>query len=99
MPLPVAHALVAATVVAAIRPSTQSDQWKLLLIGAFLGICPDFDYALNWFRISGGGWDHGYTHSIAFAFLLGPTMAIVSRDWIARSFVVFSAAASLTHFA
>lgn len=94
MPLPIAHALVGATVVVAIRPSGQSDQWKPLLVGAFLGVCPDFDYALNWFRISGGGWHHGFTHSIAFAFLLGLTMAIVSRQRIARSFVVFSAAAA-----
>ena len=92
MPLPIAHAMVGATVVAALRPSSQSGQWKSLLIGAFLGIFPDFDYALNWFRISGGGWHHGFTHSIAFSLLLGLLIIIVSRDWNTRSFVVFSAA-------
>lgn len=92
MPLPIAHALVGATVVAALRPSSQSPHWRSLLIGAFIGICPDFDYALNWFRISGGGWHHGFTHSVAFALLLGLTVAVVSGEWRARWFIVFSAA-------
>jgi membrane-bound metal-dependent hydrolase YbcI (DUF457 family) len=93
MPLPIAHALVGATAVTALRTFSPSAHWKPILIGAFLGICPDFDYALNWFRISGGGWHHGFTHSIPFALLLGLIIAIVSREWSARSFVVFSAAA------
>jgi inner membrane protein len=91
MPLPLAHALVGASVAAALRPSGQS-QWKPLLVGAFLGICPDFDYALNWLRISGGGWHHGFTHSIAFAFLVALITVVISREWKVRSFVLFSAA-------
>jgi len=93
MPLPVAHALVGASVAAALRPQFQSHQWKPLLIGAFLGVCPDFDYALNWLRISGGGWHHGFTHSIAFALLLGLIAVSISKEWRVRSFIIFSAAA------
>ena len=93
MPLPIAHALVGATVAAWLRPSSQARQWKPLLIGAFLGICPDFDYFLNWMRISGGGWHHGFTHSIAFAFLLGLVTVVISRSWQVRSLILFSAAA------
>lgn len=94
MPLPLAHALVGASAAAALRPAAQESQWKPILIGAFLGICPDFDYALNMMRISGGGWHHGFTHSIAFAFLLGLITIVVLRDWKVRSFILFSAAAA-----
>ena len=92
MPFPVAHGLIGASVVAALLPSHRSRIAKPLLIGAFLGISPDFDYALNWLRISGGGWHHGFTHSIPFAFVLGLVMIVLTRDWKARSFIVFSAA-------
>lgn len=94
MPLPVAHGLLGASVAAALQRSPHSRQWKLLLLGALLGICPDFDYALNLLRISGGGWHHGFTHSISFALLLGLLMALVSGDGKARSFILFTAAAS-----
>jgi membrane-bound metal-dependent hydrolase YbcI (DUF457 family) len=93
MPLPLAHALVGASAAAAFLPASRSRQWKPLLIGAFLGISPDFDYALNVLRISGGGWHHGFTHSIAFACLLGLITMVVSKEWRVRSFVAFCAAA------
>ena len=94
MPLPLAHALVGASTAAALRPASQSRQWKPILIGAFLGVVPDFDYALNAMRISGGGWHHGFTHSIAFALLLGLLTIALLREWRARSFILFSAAAA-----
>lgn len=94
MPLPLAHALVGASAAAALQPASRSQQWKPILIAAFLGICPDFDYALNFMRISGGGWHHGFTHSIAFALLLGLLTIVILRDWSVRSFVLFSAAAA-----
>ncbi len=92
MPLPVAHALVGASVVAALRPSTQSGNWRVLALGAFLGIAPDFDYALNWQRIWAGGWHHGFTHSIPFALMVGLLVIILLRQWSIRSYLVFSAA-------
>lgn len=92
MPLPLAHALVGATAAAALYPASQSRQWKPLLIGALLGIFPDSDYALNVLRVSGGGWHHGFTHSIVFAVLLGLITVLISREWKMRSFIVFSAA-------
>jgi len=94
MPLPLAHALVGASTATALRPASQSSQWKPILIGAFLGVCPDFDYVLNLVRISGGGWHHGFTHSIAFALLLGLLTIAILREWKVRSFVLFSAAAA-----
>ena len=64
MPLPVAHGLVGASVFAALRPANELGGWKWLAFGAFLGVAPDFDFALNWLGISAGGWHHGFTHSI-----------------------------------
>lgn len=92
MPLPVAHGLIGASVVAALLPLSRSRIAKPLLLGAVLGISPDLDYALNWFRISGGGWHHGFTHSIPFAFVVGLLTIIVAREFKVRSFFVFTAA-------
>jgi len=64
-----------------------------MLTGAFLGICPDFDYALNWLRISGGGWHHGFTHSILFAFFVGLITAVALGGSKVRSVALFSGAA------
>jgi membrane-bound metal-dependent hydrolase YbcI (DUF457 family) len=64
-----------------------------LLIGACLGICPDFDYFLNWLRISGGGWHHGFTHSLVFALFLGLVATTVFGERKARSVIIYSAAA------
>ena len=99
MPLPVAHGLLGAAVAAALSPSSRplspqsrSLSWKTLLAGALLGICPDFDYALNWLRISGGGWHHGFTHSIFFALVLGLLLAAVFGHRELRYFALFSCA-------
>jgi hypothetical protein len=48
MPLPVAHGLIGAGVVAVIHPSRKL---SVLLVGALLAISPDFEYALNWLRL------------------------------------------------
>ena len=92
MPLPIAHGLLGASVVAALRPSTEPRTWKMLLTGALLGIAPDFDYVLNWLRISWGGWHHGFTHSIPFALMIGFVMILIFRVWNVRSYLVFTGA-------
>jgi membrane-bound metal-dependent hydrolase YbcI (DUF457 family) len=84
--------LVGASAVAALRPSDQRGGWKWLALGAFLGVAPDFDYILNWLRIPYGGWHHGFTHSIPFAFLVGLVTILILRQWSVRSFIVFTAA-------
>ena len=92
MALPIAHGLLGASVVAALRPSSERRSVKLLLLGAFLAISPDFDYALNWLRIAWGGWHHGFTHSIPFALVVGLVMIAIFRDWRVRSYLVFTGA-------
>jgi len=92
MSLPVAHGLLGASVVAAFYPSAGTRLRTLLLVGALLGICPDFDYALNWLHIAGGGWHHGFTHSILFALLLGFVAVVVVREQKVRGMLIFSGA-------
>ena len=91
MPLPVAHSLVGASVAAAIQGKSQAT-WKLLAIGAFLGVCPDFDYILNCLRIGWGGWHHGFTHSFVFAVVVGAITVLITGWRNVRSFIAFSAA-------
>jgi inner membrane protein len=91
MPFPVAHALVGASVAAALDRRSQS-LWKLLCLSALLGVCPDFDYLLNVLRVGRGGWHHGFTHSIMFAMLVGALTALVFGWRSVHGFIVFSAA-------
>jgi membrane-bound metal-dependent hydrolase YbcI (DUF457 family) len=58
MPLPVAHGLVGATVVALVHaPAALRRGWPLL-IGAALAVCPDLDYLVKAHRT--------FTHSLVF---------------------------------
>jgi LexA-binding, inner membrane-associated putative hydrolase len=91
MPLPVAHALVGASAAAAFSKRSEA-RWQLLALSGLLGVCPDFDYFLNWLHIGRGGWHHGFTHSIVFALFAGAVTALVSRWRTVRGFVAFSAA-------
>ena len=91
MPLPVAHSLIGASVAAAVQGKAKIS-WKVLCIGGFLGVLPDFDYVLNWLRVGRGGWHHGFTHSIVFALCVGAVTAFVSRARSVRAFITFSAA-------
>ena len=90
MPFPVAHALIAASIGAAL--DRKSSLWKLLCLSALLGVCPDFDYLLNVLRIGRGGWHHGFTHSIVFALFVGVLTALVFGWRSVHGFIVFSAA-------
>jgi inner membrane protein len=91
MPLPVAHSLIGVSVAAALDRRAEA-RWQLLCLCGLLGVCPDFDYGLNWLHIGRGGWHHGFTHSIMFALVVGVLTAFVSGWRSVRGFVVFSAA-------
>ena len=90
MPFPVAHGLVGASMVAALRPSNELGGWKWLAFGACLGVAPDFAFALNWLGISASEWHHGFTHSIPFALFVGVVTIVVLRQWKLRSYLVFT---------
>ena len=91
MPLPLAHSLIGATVAAALDKGG-GVRWRLLGLAGFLGVCPDFDYFLNWLRVGRGGWHHGFTHSVVFAMFVGAITAFVCRWRSVRGVIVFSAA-------
>ena len=56
---------------------------RALVVGPLLGVCPDLDYLLNWLRVMGPGWHHGFTHSVSFAMVVGATASWVLgiRGW------------------
>ena len=91
MPLPVAHSLVGASVAAALDRESKK-LWQVCLLSALLGVCPDFDYLLNWLRVGRGGWHHGFTHSIVFALAAAALIAFVCGRKTINQFIVFSAA-------
>lgn len=66
MPLPIAHGLLGASIVAATLPdASPARNWKQLLLGAGLATCPDLDYVLATSQ------HRGFTHSLIFASIIG----------------------------
>jgi membrane-bound metal-dependent hydrolase YbcI (DUF457 family) len=72
MPLPVAHGLVGAGVVAALHPQPFRRGGLPLLVGAVLANCPDLDFGLV-LLTHDRSWHRGFTHSLAFGLLLTVT--------------------------
>ena len=67
MPLPIAHALVGASLAAAIHTRPRSQRYRVALIsGAILANAPDLDFFLV-FTLHSRAWHRGFTHSLAFA--------------------------------
>jgi membrane-bound metal-dependent hydrolase YbcI (DUF457 family) len=67
MPLPLAHGLVGATIVAAVHP--EGRQWKPLLLGSAIAISPDLDFALLW-GFGMRGVHRTFTHSLVTALVV-----------------------------
>ncbi|HSE20559.1 MAG TPA: metal-dependent hydrolase [Pyrinomonadaceae bacterium] len=80
MPLPVAHALVGATLNNSFSKSPRALSFKAIFLSIVLALCPDFDYGLNVLRVAGGGWHHGFTHSFLFAFAIGFACWLILKD-------------------
>ncbi|HEV3467840.1 MAG TPA: metal-dependent hydrolase [Pyrinomonadaceae bacterium] len=78
MPLPVAHGLLGASVVAALQPrsflTTPGRLAAALLAGAFAANAADLDFLLV-FALRSKTWHRGFTHSLAFALLVGAALA------------------------
>lgn len=71
MPLPIAHSLLGASIIAAILPvHISARQIKQMLAGAFLANLADFDF-IAVFAFHSKEWHRGFTHSIVFALLVG----------------------------
>src|ERR1051325_9125712 len=69
MPLPLAHGLVGASVVAALHPRPTRRRFAPLLAGALLANCADLDFTLVALAHD-RSYRRGFTHSLAFALAL-----------------------------
>jgi len=79
MPLPVAHGLLGACVVAALQPrrflATPGRLCAGLLAGAALANAPDLDFLLV-FALDSKAWHRGFTHSLVFALVCAAALAL-----------------------
>jgi membrane-bound metal-dependent hydrolase YbcI (DUF457 family) len=73
MPLPFAHGLVGAGVVAALHPRPTRWRCAPLVFGALLANCADLDFALV-LLTHDKSYHRGFTHSLAFALALCVTL-------------------------
>ncbi len=74
MPLPIAHGLLGASIVAAIHPHPAHSRWRVpLFVGAFLANCPDADFLLVG-AFHDKSWHRAFTHSLVFALVVGLLM-------------------------
>jgi membrane-bound metal-dependent hydrolase YbcI (DUF457 family) len=97
MPLPVAHALVGAGIVAALRNdfSLRRD-WGPMILGATLAVVPDFDLFFSWVLNLGVKVHGSFTHSIVFALALGSAASLFFRENTLRGVLGYTAA-TLSH--
>jgi membrane-bound metal-dependent hydrolase YbcI (DUF457 family) len=97
MPTPIAHGLMGAITLTALRPDERTPpDWKMLLIGCGLGVAPDLDVLLCLLWSGNREWHHDFMHSIAFAFLTGWIVAwrLKRREW--KTALIFGTA-MMTH--
>jgi membrane-bound metal-dependent hydrolase YbcI (DUF457 family) len=66
MPLPAAHGLLGASIVAAVHPQPTKRYFMPLLVGAFLANAADLDFFLV-FTFHSRAWHRGFSHSITLA--------------------------------
>ncbi|MCA1642065.1 MAG: metal-dependent hydrolase [Acidobacteria bacterium] len=76
MPLPLAHGLVGAGIIAALHPQPLRHRGLPLLFGAILANCADLDFGLV-LLTHDKSWHRGFTHSLAFSLLLTVTALAV----------------------
>jgi len=78
MPLPIAHGLVGASLVALTHPSAKIKNWKPLLWGFLLANSPDLDFAFT-FLFGWKNFHRGISHSLFFALLVGALIFVFGR--------------------
>ena len=84
MPLPIAHGLVGASLVALIHPlaKIKNKKWKALLWGFLLANSPDLDFAFA-FLFGWKNFHRGISHSLFFALLIGALIFVFlqRKNW------------------
>jgi inner membrane protein len=80
MPLPVAHGLLGASIVAALHQKPTRIRYSMsLLAGALLANAADLDFLLV-AGLKSKAWHRGFTHSIVFAFLICLLFLVILRN-------------------
>lgn len=74
MPLPVAHALVGATLAVAVLPREMPRRVRAIALAAALAVAPDLDFSAPWLLNLEHDWHRGFTHSVFFALLVTGVM-------------------------
>ena len=88
MPLPIAHGLLGATVVAALHPKVKKIISIPLIVGAFLANAADLDF-LFVLLTDDKTWHRGFSHSILFSvFVFIPIAVFFGRNRIRESFAL-----------
>lgn len=78
MPLPIAHGLIGASLVALIHPTADIKNWKPMLWGFLLANSPDLDFAFA-FLFGWKNFHRGISHSLVFALSVGALMYVFLR--------------------
>lgn len=78
MPLPIAHGLIGASLVALVHPTADIKNWKPLLYGFLLANSPDLDFAFA-FLFGWTNFHRGISHSLVFALSVGALIFVVLR--------------------
>jgi len=78
MPLPIAHGLLGASLIALIHPSANIKNWKPLLWGFLLANSPDLDFAFA-FLFGWKDFHRGISHSLVFALFVGALIFVFLR--------------------
>lgn len=93
MPLPIAHGIVGAAIVAGLGAESSSKlNWKAFLLGAALAIFPDCDLLFVWGLGLKHEWHGGFSHSIVFAFAGAILCAMVMHTPTPRATLVYGLA-------
>lgn len=90
MPLPIAHSLIGASIVAASYPNrTPRENWKSLIVGAALATAPDLDLLVIWLFNLNRDWHRGFTHSLFFAVLVGLLIYVFKGRQFLKEAILF----------
>jgi inner membrane protein len=92
MPLPIAHGLLGASIVAALHQKPSRIRYSLsLLIGALLANAADLDFVLV-AGLQSSTWHRGFTHSIVFSLLICLLFLFILRNVSIRNAMAYGLA-------